>query len=277
MHVPYGGKNIYKTFLKAGKIISAKIARREGVIGILGTGSIGRKYGDEESDLDLLVYAESQHVRELAKLVSHGWTAYKGMEFDIIVLDYNRALKARVPSIFWTQIKRWDHQNSQILYDSRGRLKDLIKKKVVYPDCEQKQFMEKYKIRVHEHLVFFPDLWASRGNLYNVIDTLHRAVQYLLLWIYAKNKLFEPFADKWLFYHLEMRAIPEHKYLKILTEIYTTPIRTLKNAMGIRKKLLNLCDDLELKFEVYSPGEAHERARKNWKKLPDASKEVLSW
>jgi hypothetical protein len=263
--------------VKAGKIISAKIAEKDGVVGILGSGAVGRGFGDSSSDLDLLVYAEKKHVPELTKLISIGWIGYRGVDYDFEVIDYEKAMNARVPSKTWTQIKRWDHQNAQILYDSVGRMKKLLAEKVIYPDSERKRLMKKYKMLVHEHLVFFPEMWANRGRLYNVVDTLYRGVEYLILWIYAKNRLFEPYVDKWLFYHLENKALPEHKHLKKLTGIYTISGRGLKQVMQIREKLLNICLEVGLTFEVYSFGEARERTKRNWRKLSDRSKKFLSW
>ncbi|KPL02264.1 MAG: hypothetical protein AMJ90_06345 [candidate division Zixibacteria bacterium SM23_73_2] len=277
MRTPYKGKNRYRTFLKAGKTITKKISKLDGVVGVLGTGSIGRRFGDEYSDLDLLVYAQNNCIKSLDKLISIGWISYKEMEFDIVVLSYQKALRAKSPSRFWTQLRRWDHQNSQILFDVDDRTRNLLQKKLVYPDWEQKKLLRKYHNEVHEYLVFFPELWAKRGQLYNVVDSLIRAVQSIVLWIYAKNKAFEPYVPKWLFYHLENQSLPEAEYLSTLTEVFTKPIRTLTEAMQIRRKLLHLCDRIGIKYEIYSFSEAHQRTKKNWEGLSEESKKMLSW
>lgn len=52
--VKYKGENRYNEFLSAAKIISKKISKIEGVVGILATGGIGRGYCDDYSDLDLI-------------------------------------------------------------------------------------------------------------------------------------------------------------------------------------------------------------------------------
>ncbi len=277
MPSPYNGPNLYRTFLKAGTIISKKIAELDGVVGILGTGSIGRKFGDKYSDLDLYVYAHGEAVRHLDKLVSIGWISFKGMEYDILVDSYEKVHKAKSPSGYWSQLRRWDLQNSQILYDSDNRIKNLLSEKLIYPDWEQKKLLKKYQMDVQEQLVFFPEMWAGRGKLYNVIDALTRAVHSIVLWIYAKNKAFEPYIPKWLFFHLENRNVPEAKYLETLVKIYTTPIKSNSSAMRIRKHLLKVCDQIGLKFEMYSFAEAHQRTNGNWTKVPEESKEILKW
>lgn len=277
MSGPYRGKNRYPTFLKAGRTIAGKISELEGVIGILGTGSIGRRFGDEFSDLDLTVYAHSSAVRRLDRLVGIGWTGYKGVSFDILVVSYERALKAGVPSAFWSQIERWHQENSQILFDTDDRIKRLLRQKLVYPDRERTKLLKRYHENVHEHLVFFPELWAERGCLYNVIDALTRGVTFIVLWIYAKNRVFEPYMEKWPFYHLETKNVPEHVHLEVLTEIYTKSVRTVAGAMRIRRKLLQLCDQIGLQWEVYGCAEAHERCERNWSTVSEETKRLLSW
>ena len=44
--VKYKGKNRYNEFLSAAKIISKKISKIEGIVGILAIGGIGRGYCD---------------------------------------------------------------------------------------------------------------------------------------------------------------------------------------------------------------------------------------
>ena len=273
----YRGRNRYRTFLKAGRIITEKISRLEGVIGILGTGSIGRRYGDEFSDLDLTVYAHEVAVKRLEALVSVGWTEYKGVSFDIPVLSYEKASRAGVPSKVWTQVERWHQQNSQILFDTDDRIKRLLERKLIYPDRERRKLLELYHREVHEHLVFFPELWAERGQLYNVIDTLFRAVQNIVLWIYAKNGVFEPYVQKWPFYHLETRNVPEHIYLNTLTEVYTGRIQSIHPALRIRKKLVGVCRQIGLQWGVYSHTEAHQRAVRNWSRVSEKTRNLLSW
>ena len=273
----YHGKNRYRTFLKAGKTITAKIAELDGVVGVLGTGSIGRKFGDYYSDLDLIVYAEKRTRRELARLIEHPLIGCKNMLYDIPVVEYEKALKAPVPSKLWSQVVRWDRSNGEILFDSKGRLRALLEQKLVYPDSEQQKLMARYRRHAHEHVVFYPPMWAERGQLYNVVDSLFRAVEDIVLWIYAKNKLFEPYLIKWLFFHLETGAVPESRYLSALTEVYTKGIRTISAAMRARKRLLQVCEEIGLRWDIYSEEEALERGARRWDELPPESQRLLEW
>jgi hypothetical protein len=213
----------------------------------------------------------------MRQLVSIGWIGHKGLDFDIVVESYEKALNAKSPSGYWNQLRRWDQQNSQILQDTGHRIEKLLQEKLVYPEVEQKKLMKKYKNEVHEYLVFFPEMWAERGQLYNIVDALVRSVQSMILWIYARNKAFEPYIPKWLFYHLESRAVPEYIYLGTLTEVFTHPPRSITNALRIRKRLLRLCKQIGLEFEVYNLSEAQIKTRENWKKISRETRELLSW
>jgi hypothetical protein len=273
----YRGKNRHRLILKAGKIIAGKISKLDGVIGILGTGSIGRRFGDIHSDLDLLVYAEDKVVPKVEKLVSIGMIRYKELEYDIVVIPYREAKKAKSPSEYWSQMIRWDRGLSQILFDTNDRIKMLLKDKLIYPDWEQKQLLKKYRGEVQEFLIYYPEIWSDRGRLYNIIDSLFRANQSIILWIYAKNKAFEPYVPKWLFYHLETQGVPEYIYLDRLTKIYRSNPNTIAKAFEIRNDLINLCEQIGITFNYYDSLQAWSAEKENWLKLPDESKRILMW
>ena len=147
--VKYKGKNRYKEFLSAAKIISKKISKIEGVVGILATGGIGRGYCDDYSDLDLIVY--------------------------------------------------------------------------------------------------------------------------------AKNKKFQPYLPKWLFYHLENNFVPEAKYLDIIKKVYLNPIKTAVQAKRIRTELIELSKNIGIKFNYENLKDIFKQDGKNWEKASEKTKYYLSW
>jgi predicted nucleotidyltransferase len=273
----YRSKNRYEKFLCAAEIISKKISKIKGVVGVLATGGIGRGYCDDYSDLDLIVYVDDKKVKQIEKYIAVGYLRYKEIELDTPVESYQKALNHKSPSRYWSQVTRWDRENSQILFDTKNRIKDLLKEKLVFPDWEQKKLLRKYRQEVEEHLIYNFEMWEKRGDLINLSDSLIRATEHLVLWIYAKNKKIQPYVPKWLFYHLENNFVPEAKYFNIIKKPYLISIKTIDQARKIRNELLKLCEKIGIKFEYKDFEDLFSQNRKNWEKASEKTKYYLSW
>jgi hypothetical protein len=275
--VTYKDKNKYRTFLTAARTIAAKISKAEGVVGVLATGGLGRGYCDTFSDLDLIVYAKHGRVRELDKQIGVGWLSCKGIGFDTPVVSYDRALNQKSPSRYWSQVMRWDRQNSQILYDSRGRIHRLLRDKLVFPDWEQKRLLKHHSDDIAEHLVYLFETWEKRGTPAHLAHTLTEAAKCLTLWIYAKNKEFQPHVPKWLFYHLENKVVPESRYLNTIKRPFTSSIRTVAEARKIRDELMGVADRVGVTFRYRTLVEVFEATAANWEKASEKTRHYLSW
>jgi predicted nucleotidyltransferase len=273
----YRSRNRYDDFLSAAKIISKKISKIEGVVGILATGGIGRGHCDDYSDLDLIVYVYDEKLKEIEKYIAVGQLRYKEIELDTPVVSYQKALNHKSPSKYWSQVKRWDRENSQILFDPENKIKNLLKEKLVFPDGEQKKLLRRYRQRVEDYLKYNFQLWEKRGNLINLADCLVRATENLVLWIYAKNKKFQPYIPKWLFYHLENNFVPESKYFNIIKKPYLDSVRTVNDARKIRNELLELSEEIGIKFDYQNLEDIFAQNRNNWEKAQEKTKYYLSW
>ena len=275
--VRYRSKNRYDEFLKAAKIIAQKIAKIDGVIGILATGGIGRGHCDNYSDFDLIIYADTKMAKALKKYIAVGGLNYQGIELDTPVESYQTALKHKSPSRYWSQVMRWDRENSQILFDTGNKINRLLREKLVFPDWEQKRLMKRYRNKIEESLKWNFELWEKRGYRLNLADSLIRAAENIILWIYAKNKKFQPYLPKWLFYYLENSLVPESKYLNVIKRPYLESIKTIDQATRIRNELLKLCRRLKIAFENRNIGEIFEEHKKNWQRSSEKTKCYLSW
>jgi len=275
--VKYKGKNRYNEFLAAAKIISKKISKIEGVVGILATGGIGRGYCDDYSDLDLIVYVDAKRVKEIKKYIAVGALIYKDIAFDTPVESFQIALKHKSPSKYWSQVMRWDRENSQILFDTEHKIENLLKEKLVFPDWEQKKLLKKYSEGVEDHLKYNFEMWEKRGNLINLADSLIKATEYIILWIYVKNKKFQPYLPKWLFYYLENNFVPEAKYLDIIKKVYLNPLKTAVQAKRIRTELIELSKNIGIKFNYENLKDIFKQDGKNWEKTSEKTKYYLSW
>ena len=273
----YRSKNRYREFLGAAKCIAAKVSTIDGVVGILATGCIGRGHCDDYSDLDLIVYAHRDAVKDLDKNILIGYVRHKGIELDTPVECYERALAHKSPSKYWSQVMRWDRENSIILYDTRHRIRDLLREKLVFPESEQRKIIARQEEKVADRLIYEFELWKRRGRPVNLALVLIHAVENLLLWIYAKNKRFQPYLDKWLFYHLETGAVPESKYLYILKKPFVESIRSLVEAERMRAELLGLAEKLGVELEYRSVRELQAENEENWLKASERTRYYLGW
>ncbi|MDH4222124.1 MAG: nucleotidyltransferase domain-containing protein [candidate division Zixibacteria bacterium] len=273
----YKGKNRYREFLSAARIISRKVSKIKGVVGIAATGGIGRGYCDDYSDLDLIVYADEEKAREIKKYIAVGYLRYKDIDLDTPVVSYQKAMNYKVPSRYWSQIQRWEMGNALILFDTKGRIKNLFKEKLIFPDWEQKILLEKHRQEVGFHLKYNFETWEKRGDIINLADSLIRGTENLILWIYAKNRKFQPFIPKWLFCYIENKIVPESKYLKLIEKPYLGPVKTIKQARDIRDELLKLCSRIGLKFDYDKVDDIFKQNEKNYEKISKRTKYYLSW
>ncbi|TET91343.1 MAG: DUF4037 domain-containing protein [Methanomassiliicoccales archaeon] len=272
----YRAENRYEEFLSAAKKISKKISEIDGVVGILATGGLGRGYCDDYSDLDLIVYADEKKCRKIGKYIAVE-VRYKEIGTDTPVESYQRALRHKSPSKYWDQLMRWDRENSQILHDTDNRIKNMLKEKLVFPDREQKKLMEHHRQAADIHLMYDTDMWEKRGDMVNVSHALVLGTKHLILWIYAKNKKFQPYLPKWLFYHLENGSVPESKHFNTIKKPFIESIKTKTNARRIRNELIGLCNKIGLEFKFEDFEECFAHYEKNWEKASDKTKYYLSW
>ncbi len=263
--------------MQAAQIIAGKISTINGVVGILGTGGIGRGYCDDYSDLDLIVYADEEKAAEISSYIAVGWLMYKDISLDTPVETYEQALRAGSPSDYWSQVMRWDRQNSILLYDKENKISNLLKKKLVFPEAERKQLLDEYTSKLEEYLVLSYDMWEERGSLANVADLLITSTKYLIQWIYARNGKFQPYLPKWLFYYLENGQVPEADFLDIIQKPFIGPITTLQEARQIRKELLDLCRRMGLDFRFKNVDELFQYCKYNWEETSAKTKRYLSW
>lgn len=277
MKVRYRSTNLNRKFLSAAKKISLKISTINGVVGILATGGMARGHSDYYSDLDLLVYVDDDKAREIERYIAVGFLRHKGIALDTPVVRYGRAAKQRSPSAYWSQVRRWDLENSRILFDTDGRMEKLRRDKLAFPDWEQRKLLREHAEGVTEHLIYNFELWEKRGTSLNLAHSLIQGTQHLIFWIYAKNKRFRPYAPKWLFYHLENGLVPEAKHLDVIRRPFVASIRNAAEARKIRTSLVKLAQRIGIGFEFMSFAEIYKHEDRNWYRVSEKTRYYLGW
>jgi predicted nucleotidyltransferase len=274
--VRYQGENRYEEFLERARTISEKISTIDGVVGILATGGLGRGFCDDYSDLDLIVYVDDDKLDEISEYIAVG-VRYQGIELDTPVESFDEALAQPVPSDYWSQVMRWDRQNSQILHDTDDRLRDLLQSKLIFPEEERQQIMEKHRNEVEEKLRFELEMWDSRGDIHNMSHALRQGAEHLILWIYAKNGEFQPYIPKWIFYHLENGFVPESEHFEQIKDAYSKPIETIDQVRAVQRKLVELCSKIGLEFEYRDLENLLSRFDRKWIESSDRTRHYLRW
>jgi hypothetical protein len=273
----YRNENRHDEFLQAARVVSKKISTIEGIVGILATGGIARGYCDDYSDLDLVVYANEAKVVEIGSYIAVGWLMYKNIGLDTPVVSYEKALQADSPSDYWSQVVRWDRQNSILLFDSENRIRDLLKAKLVFPEWEREQLKQECADKVEEYLVHSYDMWEKRGTVVYLADLLITSTKWLIQWIYASNNKFQPYLPKWLFYYLENGQVPEAEFFEVIQKPFVAQIMTTEEAKQIRDELLDLCIKIGLRFRYGTINEVFKNCRHNWEQASIKTKHYLSW
>ncbi|MFH1699425.1 MAG: hypothetical protein ABIE07_02460 [Candidatus Zixiibacteriota bacterium] len=273
----YKSRNINNRFRKAGRIVCNKISDIGGVMGIVATGGIGRKFSDEFSDLDFFVYADKSKARQIASYIAIGQLCYKNIQLDIPVLSYQNAMRHKVPSNYWSQVVRWTLKYGEIWYDPGAKVKTLFDKKLIFPKNEQKLLLNRYHHRVDEILNYIYPAWEARGQIWNLAHLLRRAAENMILWAYAKNKLFQPYLTKWFYFYFENNLIPEAIYFPKIRRAFTAPIENKRQADQLRERLFRLCYSFEMNIEKVSMADVIEKNTRNWEKASDKTKQFLSF
>lgn len=102
-----------------------------GVIGILLDGGLSRGYGDELSEIDVVVYLDKEHYTAYQNGVCPiglGIIVIDGFLYDIKLADYEaEAQKA------WDSVGLWDLSYSKIIYDPEGKMAALMEEKLAKP------------------------------------------------------------------------------------------------------------------------------------------------
>lgn len=275
--ISYDGTNVNRMFRKAARVISGKIATIEGVIGIVAVGGVARGYSDEYSDLDLIVYADRTAVRSIATYIAVGFLAHKGVSFDTPVESYQAVRRRRVPSDYWCQELRWTLAEGDIMYDTGGRIAELIAEKVVFPEYERKRLMDEHFHEVDEILNYLYPTWQLRGDVHHLGYLMRLATEHIIRWCYARNQCFRPYMTKWPFYYLENGLIPEAKHMKMFTKAFTAGITTNRQADRMRGDLFRLCRLIEMDIEPVDIHQVMARMPDNWAMASEKTRYYLSW
>lgn len=103
----------------------------DGIQGILLDGGLSRGYGDELSEIDILIFLEKamyQYYQQGNCPFALGITVIDGALYDIKLADYEEEYTKE-----YDQVALWDLSYASILYDPNQKMSDLIEQKLAEP------------------------------------------------------------------------------------------------------------------------------------------------
>jgi len=190
------GKNIIKLHEKMAKEFIKKVKRKRNIVGIVCTGGIGRGYADKYSDIDITIFVKKNakiglpEEGEMDILVPKEDKIKYGIDkikIDWGITDYEKVLKEK-----WDMETRWAFSQVKILYDPEGKIRKLIKKKVVLPDKERKWLMMEGVEQSHYYGIRVPEIWICRGDVVSAHQCMYYGLEMLFQALFALNKQLIP-------------------------------------------------------------------------------------
>lgn len=185
------------------------LVKNKNIVGII---LLAKPDMDENDDIDICVFADKNIS------VAKGEKIFRGYDIDTSIISYSYSEK-----MHWSQEMRAGFKNHIALYDTRNRIRKLLKKKLVFPVWEQKTMIisnlfhltwmgiydnhkwKDYKIPRYPH-----DTWLKRYGTDAEESIINYGTDLLLNMLYAYNKEFIPDERSKLYYSYELKYIPKN-------------------------------------------------------------------
>lgn len=195
MNRPYvnlKSKNIVEDLLKILEEKLPKFMALDGVIGITLNGGMSRGYADFLSEIDVVIYLNSEEYERWQKSkapIPLGIVKLDGYLYDIKIVDFE-AEKGRK----WDSVALWDLSYSKILFDPEGNIEKLVKEKLLAPKSSE---AEGLLFSCWWYYRLACDIWIHRGDALQGHFILNKAIIPLIEALFIANTEFIPH-EKWL-------------------------------------------------------------------------------
>lgn len=165
--------------------------KRDGVVGVVFLGAIGRGYFDEFSDIDVIIF-KMKNV-ELG-LRSEDEVECEGFKIDYEITNYEDSLASE-----WDMDKRWASSNARIFYDPEDKMRLMIDEKTPL-QIEDKRWMIIEGMTQSEWCCNdLSESWVHRGDIISSHYSVNNGLDELLKVLFALNgRLLPP--KKWRVY-----------------------------------------------------------------------------
>lgn len=203
------GRNVAAQHIALGEAAAMALRTVEGVQLVLGLGSIGRGFGDANSDVDLFVVGRGPSLRT----IPNGERWLGGHDFDVFVFDLDEAPYAQWPddrrqaigegAVLWAASSRAVAELRRAIRPRISELKARVAEALLSlswigfhpPSLAGRKELGYYWILPH-------DLWLHRGHVPSAHGSIDEAVGFLFALIFLANGQFLA-PHKWRRYLVE--------------------------------------------------------------------------
>lgn len=239
--------------------VQLKLAKADGVVGIMLVGSSSIGYGDSSSDIDLEVFVTKESYDKRRKAYENS-ESYQGKDISwecMTVEEFEGALKD------WkSDVDLWVYSKSTVLLDPGDKLKILLAKYKRYP---RRIWLEKlflYWYYATANAPYDSGKAIKRNDFVTAQLYLTQAIEYYTALIFILNAEFVPYR-KWRLLELEKLDYKPKGFLKILRRILITKKWTRQEFEAKQRIINNLVSELEKKLQ--DAGVMKEKLQNPWK------------
>ena len=243
----------------AKEFVQLKLAKVDGVLGVLLAGSSSIGYADSSSDIDLEVFVTEKSYNKMRR-TCEAYESYRGTDISwewMTLQELEDALRD------WTNdVDLWVYSKSTILLDLGGKLGNLLARYKQYPKRIWLEKLFLYWYYATGQAPYDSGKAIQRKDL--MIAQLHltQAMEYYTALIFILNKNFVPYR-KWRLRELEKLKYTPTDFSQMLRKILTTTKWTRKEfeaKQGIINSLVP-----ELKKKLVECGVTKEKLENPWR------------
>ena len=236
-----------------------RLAKADGVVGVLLVGSSSIGYADSSSDIDLEIFVTKESYNNRRKAYE-AYESYRGTDISwewMTVEELEDALKD------WkNDIDLWIYSRSTILLDLNDKLKILLAKYKRYPKRIWLEKLFLYWYYATGNAPYDSEKAVQRSDLISAQVYLTQAMEYYTSLIFILNKDFVPYR-KWRLRELEKLKYKPEGYIEMLRRILTTEKWTKQEFDAKQSIINNLVSELEKK--LLDVGIIKEKLENPWK------------
>jgi hypothetical protein len=243
----------------AKEFVQLKLAKADGVSGVLLVGSSSVGYADSSSDIDLEVFVTKKSYNKMRR-TCEAYESYRGTDVSwewMTLQELEDTLRD------WTNdVDLWVYSKSTILLDSGDKLKNLLAKYKQYP---KKIWLEKlflYWYYATGNAPYDSGKAIQRKDFMIAQQYLTQATEYYTALIFILNRNFVPYR-KWRLRELEKLKYSPTDYRHMLHKILTTTKWTKQEFEAKQEIINNLVS--ELKQKLFDSGVVTEKLENPWK------------